>query len=174
MDYNHAARESLFRGYPTRVIGNGGRDILEQRGTEYVLIGHTLDHISELEQALNQALELAETYHRQLVDAGLIEVPKTAEEALRDQLEAQKDVNEKLLQSIESLKSEVRESKSSDNGELLKIVEELSVKVSGLEKSKKEEPKYVASSEDSDGDREVYKPPARTKGGGGTKKVQPK
>lgn len=50
------------------------------------IIGVTTERYKRLEEALNQALSKAETYHKQLVDAGLIVVPKTLEEQIAELL----------------------------------------------------------------------------------------
>ena len=161
MDFSNYT-EGTFRTFPTRVIGNSGRDILEQRGHEYVLIGHTLDYCNELRQSLEQALEVAEKHYKHLVDAGLIVEPLSAEDALKEQLEAQSVINEKLMQTIEAL------SKKIDNLEKPKESKAENVEANP---DKKEVVSSEYNGKDSAGDSEVDKPATRGKSGNRTQKL---
>lgn len=109
--YKNAAALLSQNQFPERVIDEPGRnDILEKRGTEYVLIGHTLKWCSELEAAFNEAVAIAENHKKEKdeyynlgIEKGYIIPKKTTEDILAEQTQ----INNKLLEAIMALQGKI-------------------------------------------------------------------
>ena len=107
--YPWNAPQNGYKPYPTRVISSV--DILELNGEQQTLIGKTMDYVTQLESTCQQAIETAEKHYSRLVDLGDIVPPKSQEDALREQ----SLINDKLIEAIDGLKSEMKELRNSNS-----------------------------------------------------------
>ena len=110
MAYSHPWQTDYPKMYPTRVID--GDNILELNGEQQILIGKTMDYVTQLENTCQQAIETAEKHYNRLVELGDIVPPKSQEEINAELLE----IIDKLTDKVSKLEGEQSGHDTDSNG----------------------------------------------------------
>ena len=71
------------------------------------LVGIDIDSEQELREELNQAYIQLEEYRDKLIELGVIEIPKSAEQIAIEQAEEQREINREFMMAIKGLTSKI-------------------------------------------------------------------
>lgn len=120
-NYRNTLREVLEEdSIPIRRVNNKTGEIAEYKNGEHVVIGYTLSYLQDLESDLNTALDKAEEYFNELVNAGLRERPKTQEDIINEvktALTKQESMNMKMLELLENQQRQIDKLGGANNNE---------------------------------------------------------
>lgn len=97
--------ENIFTG----MIDEQGNIYEASTGRKRQIVGVDSQREQELLNQINDMQVTIDNYYEKLVELGVITPPKTAEEIATEQAAQQSQINQSLLEAINSLKSEIKE-----------------------------------------------------------------
>lgn len=103
--------ENIF----TAMIDESGTIWEAGTGRKRQVVGMDSQREQELQNQITEMQAVIDNYYNKLVELGAIVPPKTPEQIAQEQATQQAEINQKLLQAISSLQSEIGELRNNGN-----------------------------------------------------------
>lgn len=114
-EFNYNLNGYFKEDFFTGTIGADGTIYSQSMSNGKVAIGVDNKIVQEMQNTINEMQETLDNWKPKMIEHGYITVEKTQEEILQEQNKQQAEINQQLLQAINSLNNQVKELTTNGN-----------------------------------------------------------